>query len=57
VDAALAAGELSLREATLLRARVLDTWGRAASARAQAAELTVELALNEAWSTLLPPSP
>lgn len=57
VDAALAAGELSVREATLLRARVLDTWGRAANARAQAAELTVELALNEAWTTLLPTIP
>jgi cobalt-zinc-cadmium efflux system outer membrane protein len=57
VEAALAAGELGRSDAALLRARVLDVWGRAATARAQAAEVTVDLALAEAWSTLLPPTP
>lgn len=54
VEAARAAGQLGHAEATLLRARVLEVWGRAAVARVQAAELAVELALAEGWQSLLP---
>lgn len=57
VEAAWSAGELGHADATLLRARILDVWGRAAVGRAQAAELTVDLALAEAWTTLLPSEP
>jgi cobalt-zinc-cadmium efflux system outer membrane protein len=57
VEAALSAGEIGQADATLLRARILDVWGRAAVARAEAAELTVDLALAEAWTTLLPSTP
>jgi hypothetical protein len=57
VEAALSAGEIGQADATLLRARILDVWGRAAVARAEAAELTVDLALAEAWTTMLPSTP
>lgn len=57
VEAALSAGEIGQADATLLRARILDVWGRAAVARAEAAELTIDLALAEAWTTLLPSTP
>lgn len=57
VEAALGAGEIGFASAAVLRARILDMWGRAAAARVQAAAMTVDLALAEAWSTLLPSTP
>ncbi|MBK9370995.1 MAG: TolC family protein [Deltaproteobacteria bacterium] len=54
IEAALNAGAIGLAEATLLQARVLDAWGMAAEARANAAEMTVQLALVESWPSLLP---
>jgi outer membrane protein TolC len=54
IDAASRAGERSPAEAALLRARVLDAWGRAAQIRAEVAEVAVELALSESWATLVP---
>jgi hypothetical protein len=57
VDAAMNAGELSAAEAALLRSRVLDAWRRASGARAEAAEVAVDLALAEGWPGLLPQRP
>ncbi|MCK6524824.1 hypothetical protein L6R49_25755 [Myxococcota bacterium] len=54
IEAALNAGAIGPAEATLLQARVLDAWGMAAEARADAAEMTVKLALVESGPSLLP---
>lgn len=54
IDRVAAAGELGAAEAAFARSRVVDAWGRAAEARAVAAEVALDLALAESWPTLLP---
>lgn len=54
VEAAATVGELGAADAALLRAHILDAWGRGARARAEAAAMAVDLALAESWPTLLP---
>ncbi len=54
IEVGVGAGEIGPAEAALLRARVLSGWSLAASARAEAASATVDRALAESWSTLLP---
>jgi outer membrane protein TolC len=57
IAAAVDVGALGPADAAILRARVLDGWRRAARARAEAARITVDLALAESWPTLLPSGP
>jgi outer membrane protein TolC len=54
IDRVAAAGELGAAEAAFARSRVVDAWGRAAEARAVAAQVALDLALAESWPTLLP---
>jgi outer membrane protein TolC len=51
---AVTAGELSPAEATVMRARVMEAWRRSVAARTPALEATLDIALAEEWTSLLP---